>query len=416
MDWPDEALEGVTHTRDRVSAADVRDPFDAYVRCASRGAACYVPDLRVWLVSRYAEIRAVLGDADTFTNVVTLAPLMRVGPSAQRVLQGLTNARVTAAADGASHARTRRALLAAFPATPSRAERWEPAIRRIAEELVDDMTARGAGEIVHDVALPLPLRMICAVFGTLDEDFERLRYWSDGRAALLGGATSEAEQVVQATKAVLLWEYSQQLVRVRQSTPGEGVVDALLAYRAGDDAILTEREIASIAFDLLGAVYDTTSGLLSNSVYRLLSSGAWEELVVDPGRIAPAVEEVLRYDPPIVGWSRWTTRPVRLGDVEIPEASRLLLLLGSGNRDECHFADGESFDIARAADHTHLSFGAGRHYCPGAALARLAARVALETLGGRLPGLRLRADSEPAYHPNLVFRMLGELHVEWDPV
>lgn len=406
----------MTRSLDPFEPAYVRDPYDVYAQLRTEGAACYVSDLRVWVISRYAEIRAVLGDAETFTNAATLVPVTPVCPRAQQVLKALTNDRVTAAGDGASHARTRRALMAVFPSTPSKAEVWEPVIRRLAEELVDDMTAHGAGDIVRDVSLTLPLRMISAVFGGLDDDYERLRYWSAGGATLMGGPASDAEQVIEAAKLVLFWEYSQELVSKRRSIPCEDVVSGLLAYRASDDAILTEREIASIAFDLLGAVYETTSGLLSNSVHQLLSTGAWKELAVDPARIGAAVEEVLRYDPPIVGWSRWTARPVRIGDVDIPASSRLLLLLGSGNRDECRFENGESFDIARASDHTHLSFGAGRHYCPGAALARLAARVTLETLVKHLPGLRLREDFEPRYVPNVTFRMLGELEVEWDPV
>ena len=278
------------------------------------------------------------------------------------------------------------------------------------------MAPRGSGDLVHELARTLPLRLISAVFGDLDEDCERIRSWSDGRAELVGGVASEAAQVVHAGKTVRFWEYSRQLVSRRIADPADDVVSALLAYRAGDDAILTEREIASIAFDLLGAVYETTSSLFANSVCQLLSAGAWGDLVAEPGRIGMAVEEVLRYDPPIVGWSRWTTRPVRVGGVDIPAGQRLLLLLGSANRDENRFHDADRFDIARDAKNAHLSFGAGRHYCPGSALARLAVRITLETLVERLPGLRLREDFEPRYLPNVTFRLLAELQVQWDPV
>ena len=246
----------------------VRNPHEVYARLRNRNAACYVGDLGMWVISRYDDVRAVLRDAETFGNSVTLAPVIPECPQAREILRAVTNDRVTAAADGPSHARTRRALIAVFPSTPHKAARWEPAIRAIARRLVDQMAARGAGDLVHDVARTLPLRLISAVFGDLDEDCERIRTWSDGRAELVGGVASETAQVVHAAETVRFWEYSQQLVSRRSADPGDDVVSALLEYRAGEDAILTEREIASIAFDLLGAVYETMSSLFANSVFQ----------------------------------------------------------------------------------------------------------------------------------------------------
>jgi cytochrome P450 len=179
--------------------------------------------------------------------------------------------------------------------------------------------------------------------------------------------------------------------------------------------VVTEREIASIALDCLAAGHETSSNLISSAVFHVLSSGRWDELVADPARWPRAIEEVLRYDPPVVGWMRNTTRAVRVGDVEIASGQRVLLLLGSANRDDERLADAGCFDIDRADADDHLSFSHGRHFCVGAAMARLEARVALEALAEGLPGLRLRDGHEPRYVPSFEFRELEVLHVAWDP-
>lgn len=123
---------------------------------------------------------------------------------------------------------------------------------------------------------------------------------------------------------------------------------------------------------------------------------------------------MLRFDPPIVGWLRITTRPMTVAGVDIGAGQRILVLLGSANRDERYFADGERLDLLRANARDHLAFGVGRHFCVGAGLARLESRVALEELAGRLPGLRLPDGFEPHYVPNVAFRALHALPIVWD--
>jgi hypothetical protein len=173
--------------------------------------------------------------------------------------------------------------------------------------------------------------------------------------------------------------------------------------------------VATVIFGLLFAGHETTTNLLGNAVHRLLGSpGLWDRLVADPGLMAAAVEEVLRLDTSVPVWRRVTTRPVELGGESLPAGARLLIALGSANRDGDVFERPDEVDLHRGNAREHLSFGFGIHFCLGATLARMEVRTALEVLAGRLPGLRLSGGQELDFSPNLSFRGPTSLLVEWD--
>jgi len=398
---------------DPFSADALRDPYVLFSRLRAGRDAQFADDLGVWVVSRDEEVRAVLADAESFSNAMTIAPVMPVCPRAGQILGGLTVDTPTAARDGQAHAQARRALAATFPLSPRKAGAWEPAIRAIADELIDAIQARGEADLVSQFAWEYSVRVILDVVGVPREANERIKRWTDGRFGILWGQTTEAEQIRIADDTVSFWEYCQELVAARVREPREDLMSALIAYRGDDGVALSQREVASLAFDVLNAGHETTANMVSNGVLRLLTTGGWAELVAEPQRIPHALEEILRFDTPTPGWFRMTTRPVTIGDIEIPAGERIMLLIGSANRDERRWPDGDSFDIARPDADEHVSFSVGRHFCPGAALARLEGKVALRALTERLPALRLRDGFEPRYVPNMAFRMLETLPVTW---
>ena len=141
---------------------------------------------------------------------------------------------------------------------------------------------------------------------------------------------------------------------------------------------------------------------------------SWDALCADPTLIPGAVEEVLRYDSSVIHWRRRTTRPVELSGVELPEGADVLVSIGAANRDPEVFTDPDRFDIRRREASEHLSFGNGPHYCLGAPLARLEARVVLEELTAALPSLRLARDQTYTFHPIIGFRGPTSVQVEWE--
>ncbi|WP_422733174.1 cytochrome P450 [Micromonospora sp. WMMD558] len=367
-------------------------------------------ELGLWLITRHADVRRALSDAGAFGNALTLAPVYDVCPEAMDVVMRIDAPPTTAAADPPVHPRTRRALRATFANTPDRVERRYGAIvRRRVDELVSRLVARDGGraDLVPDFTTELPLLVLLDILGVPEGDIGRVRAWADGQIALIWGRPDPAEQVRLAQGLLEFWRYCQQFVgrRLDGGRYGDDHVGRLLAYRDGDDEVLTVAEVSSIVFNLLVAGHETTAGLLAHALDQALSSpGRWRALTEDPGLIPGFLTETLRYAPAIDGWLRVTTRPVLMGGVTIPAGARCLLLIGAANRDPAVFARADRFDPARPDAGDHLSFGHGPHFCIGAALARLEAGIALDRLAAALPGLRLATGHRRSYQPNLAFR------------
>jgi cytochrome P450 len=229
------------------------------------------------------------------------------------------------------------------------------------------------------------------------------------------GRPNEDEQVRLAQGMTAFWRYAESLVASRAEQPRDDFTSDLLLARDGDLPALNHQEVTTIVYALLFAGHETTTGLIGNAMRRLLTERpAWGEICGNPALIPNAIEEVLRFDSSVIAWRRRTTQAVEIGGVPVPAEANLLLLLGSANRDSAVFEDPERFDIHRQNAREHLSFGHGAHFCLGAPLARLEARVVLEELSARLPSLRLVPGQTLRFQPNTTFRGPLSLLVEWD--
>ena len=213
---------------------------------------------------------------------------------------------------------------------------------------------------------------------------------------------------------VRYWRYCEDFVARRARDPRDDFTSDLIRVHLADPDALSREEITNIAYGLSFAGHETTTNLTGNALLRLLGDrAAWDELCADPQAIPGAIEEVLRYDTSVITWRRVTTRPTVIGQVEIPAGAKVLLLLGSAGRDPGRFGEPETFDIHRRDARAHLAFGKGIHYCFGAPLARMEARIVLELLTSRAPRLRLSAGPDPAFPANVSFRGPRQLWVDW---
>ncbi|MEJ3744672.1 cytochrome P450 [Actinomycetes bacterium KLBMP 9797] len=374
----------------------------------------YAEDLGMWVIPRHGDVRDAFGDNDNFLNAMTLAPVYEMAPEALPIVMQIDAPPTTAAADPPTHPRTRRALRATFPNTTARVEeQFGPIVRRRTKQLVERLVARRDAEIdlISAFAAELPLLVVADILGAPESDIPQIKRWSDGQIALIWGRPSPAEQVRLAQGLLDFWRYTKDLV-ARSDQRGDDYVSRALRYRNGDDSVLTEAEVASLAFNLLVAGHETTAGLLAHCFdYALTVPQRWDEIVTDPATIPGYVEETLRFGPAIDGWLRMTSRDVTIGEVTIPAGARCLLLVGAANRDPAVFEAPDQFDPHRRDARDHLSFGYGPHFCIGAALARLEAQTALAELAAALPGLRLAPGHIRSYKPNVAFRAHQELPV-----
>lgn len=386
----------------------------------------YAEDLGLWLIFRLEHVRAALADADTFANAATLAPIYDMDPEALSIVLQIDAPPTTAAADAPVHTRTRAALRAIFANTPDRVEeRYGPIVRRRVRQLVDPPhgIAGRAGQTVDlmaELAEVLPLLVICDLLGVPEGDIPQIKAWSDGQIALVWGNPEPAEQVRLARALRDFWRYCQRLVRSWTEnrrwahTDDDNVIVRALRLRGDNDETLTVDEIASVAFNLLVAGHETTAGLIGHALHHVLRDRAlWARTQTSPLTVTSVVEETLRIGPPIDGWLRLTTREVIFDRVIIPPGSRCLLLLGATGHDTtaAGFEHPEVFDTERPFNgRDRLAFGAGPHFCIGAALARLEARIALTRLGQQAPGITL-AGNTIAYRPNAAFRKPTDVSV-----
>jgi len=407
--------ESVSSAYDPFHEPLLSDPYPLFARARAEAPVFYAPGIDHWIVSRYLDVKAVLLDADTFSAANTIAPITPLSEDAAAILRdgGWGQRPALGNNDPPDHARFRRNVQRAF--TPRRVAELEPFVRKTVESGVTRIAPLGRVDLMAEVIYELPALVILELLGIPDDGVPIVREAGDNRIAFVWGRPSPEEQTRLAAAMVRFWHYLRGLIDERLAHPRDDLTSALLAVRHGDDEVFTLDEIASILFAFLTAGHETTSSLIGNAARRLLERrDLWAELCADASLLPGAVEEVLRFDGPVVAWRRLAKREVEIAGTTIPEGAQVLLLLGAANRDGTMFEDPDVLDIRRANATAHLSFGHGIHFCLGAALARLEARVTFEIFSDRLPSLRLVEGQEFHFVPNTSFRGPLALWVEWD--
>jgi cytochrome P450 len=390
------------------------DPFGHF---AEARAWCPVQKARLadghpaWVVLGYDAARRALNDPRISKDM--LAALADDGDVVAEGLPGPEFSRHMLNVDPPDHTRLRRLVSRAF--TPSRVAALEPAVRAIAGNLLDELDDAGPGatvDLIEGYAYPLPFRVIGELLGIPAADRPRLHAWFG--VLLTGWAGDPPAEAVRASDGIVAC--LRELVEDKRRHPADDLVSVLVA--AEDDALSTQ-ELLSSLFQLIVAGHDTTASLIGNGVVALLDHpGQLRALLADPGRLPGAVDELIRFTAPVPHATfRVTAEPVTLDGVQIPAHEQVLVCLGSANRDPDRFPAPDVLDIGRD-DGPHLGFGHGIHYCLGAPLARLEARVAFEELLGRHPGLRLAVDRDAlawAHGDGLVLRGLVSLPIVLGP-
>ena len=397
-------------------AAAIRDdPFDHFA--AARGR-CPVQRVRLadghpaWVVLGYDAARQALGDPRISKDM--LAALAAAGEVVAEGLPGPEFSRHMLNVDPPDHTRLRRLVSRAF--TPGRVAALEPAIRGIAGRLLDSLDAAGPGavvDLVQGFAYPLPWAVIGELLGIPAADRPRVHAWF--QVLLTGWAGDPPADAVQASDGIVA--YLRELVEAKRRRPADDLVSVLVTATEGD--ALTTQEVLSSLFQLVVAGHDTTASLIGNGVVALLDHpGQLQALLADPGRLPGAIDELIRFTAPVPHATfRVTAEPVSLAGVTVPAHEQVLVCLGAANRDPGRFPAPDVLDIGRG-DGANLGFGHGPHYCLGAPLARLEARIAFEELLGRYPRLRLAAGRDAlawAHGDGLVLRGLTSLPVVLRP-
>ena len=394
------------------------DPYPAYAWLREH-APVYRAQLpsgvEAWLVTRYADARQALADSRLSKNPAHHDEQAHAkgktgipGERSANLMTHLLNI------DPPDHTRLRRLVSKAF--TPRRVAEFEPRVQQLTDQLVSDFAQRGAADLIHEIAFPLPIYAICDLLGVPPEDQADFRDWAGMMIRHGGGPRGGVARAVKQIRA-----YLADLINRKRSDLGDDLISGLI--RASDHGEhLTENEAAAMCFVLLFAGFETTINLIGNGALALFRNPSQRELLQsaiaagDSQLLDTAIEEMLRYDGPVelATW-RYATQPLEIGGQAISVGDPVLVVLAAADRDPERFERPNTLDLARA-DNPHLGFGHGIHYCIGAPLARLEGRVAFSALLSRLPDLQLAAEpSELRWRGGLIMRGLRELPVSFTP-
>ncbi|MBA0049948.1 cytochrome P450 [Streptomyces sp. AJS327] len=363
--------------------------------------------ITAWLVSRYPDVREVLGDAERFSSRPGQAAHVLRHQDPQLPVMNGDFTRM----DGPEYQRYRRHFGPEI-GMPKRLAELRPEVRRITDERLDALGERGQeAEFYHEFAIPITTAVIAGLMGVPYSDRQ---LFHDAAAAMFASGTDEAD-IKRGTDP--LFAYVHQLVRRRRADPGEDSISRMIERSAAADEPFTDHELMMMGASLLISGFDTTATVLTHSVLALLRHPEqWRRLLDDPGLVPNAVEELARFFGGSPGLTREVTRDTEIGGQPVAKGEFVVLAVQAADRDPHAFTDPDRLDVGRELGE-HLGFGYGTHQCVGQQTARLEMTVALETLLRRVPSLRLGVPPE-----EIVFKsgtpVVGPaaLPIAWDAI
>ena len=355
------------------------DPYPTYARLRNAAPVQQVPTGSAgrfsYLVTGYAEAREAFTDPRLSKNTARFF----AGRLSDRDLHPAVSQNMLAT-DPPEHARLRALVTKAF--STGAVAKLRPCIAGLVDELLDAWPEHGPVDLVAGLAVPLPVTVICEMLAVPEADREQVHAWSGELFA-----AGDPRRIDVASQAV--GTYMTDLVAARRGSPGESLLDDLIAVRDGQDR-LTEDELVSLAVLLLVAGHETTTNFIGNAALALLQHPeSLARLKSEPELFGTALDELLRFDSPVgIATFRYSTEALTLGGTDIPAGVPVLIAPGAANRDPARFPDPDRVDLDRGAT-GHLAFGHGIHRCLGAPLARAEGELALRAVFARFPDVRL---------------------------
>ena len=397
------------------------DPYPIAARLRDEHPVFFAEQLGHLVLTRMEDIEAVFTNPDVFASTNVQDPLFPLAPEAAAILAAETFDPIAVMSNRPEpdHGRIRVYTRQGF--SHRRLKALEEHVRARATAMIESMRAsESPADYVAALAFPLPAEIVFRLIGFPPEDDVMIKSWCVNRKAFSWGQPSAEQQVAIARGMVDYWHYCREFVAARRDERADDFCSELLdAHDADPDPDngtgISYHEVESVVYGISFAGHDPVTALLCNTLRCLLPRrDQWDALVADPTLAANAVEETLRFESSQVAWRRIATRDTWIGDTEVPAGTRIFLNFAAANHQPDVFTDPDVFDINRQRANRHISFGKGIHFCLGAGLARIEARIVLEVLADRVPSLRLVDGQRLTFFPNITFRGPDELLVEWD--
>lgn len=405
------ALPELCERFDLGSSALIEDPYPVLRELREAAPIFWYERSGQWMVTRFAEVHRCLRDrrlGRAFTPRYTHEEFGREPPDPRWTSFFESERHSLLNLEPPDHTRLRALITRAF--TPGAIRELRPRLEATADGLLGECVERGAFELLGDYAKPYSVSVICSLLGVPESDSPLLLSWSHAIVKMYELTTTDAQRSSADAAAREFVDYTRRLVAHKRARPDGRLLSELCRVEEQGER-LTEDEIVSTTILLLNAGHEATVNVHGNGMRAFLRHpGEWRRLV--SGEVAPraAIEEMMRWDPPLQLFERWVLDPggVEIAGQHVPFGQEIAMLFGSANRDPARFPEADRFDAGRG-DSNHIGFGGGTHFCIGAPLARLELEVSLERFIQRIPGVRLEA--EPRYAPTFVIRGLESLKV-----
>ncbi len=381
-----------------------RDPYPVYRQLRERAPVYWSPGLEYWFLSDYDDIKAVLLDPAGFSSdgwdQLYMAQLPAGSPDELTALSEHFSFPSLVSADPPRHTRLRRLILRAF--TPRAVESLRASITSTVDDLLAPAVVANQIDVIARLAVPLPISVFAHMFGVPESGHEMLKSTSADFTAFVSNVRPDLDEARRANASLGQFRvYLLELFHDRRSSPRDDLVSTIVAPDESGDA-LTDDELLSLCAHLLIAGHETTTNLIANGLLGLITFPGQMELLRSRAElIGQAIEELARWETPLQRVKRTATRASMIGGQAIAKGDRLMLFVGSANRDPDVFVEPDILDIETERK-PHLAFGHGIHFCVGAALARLEAQVAIEALLRGFANIELAPGWSPSWNPSLL--------------
>lgn len=388
------------------------DPYPFYDRMRAEDPVHWSEPLQSWVLTRYKDIHAAFldsnrlasGRVDAFFQLIAEPLRSQLGPLYEYMCRWLVMT------DPPDHVRLRKLMNKAF--SPRMIETRRPRIEQNVNELIDKVEGRGRMDLIQDFAYPLPAVVIYQMLGLPADNQAQFQTWSQEIAAFAGAGGLAAEGFAQQAQKSLLdfVEFCKQVIEQRRREPQDDLISTMIAAHEQGQT-LSDLEMLAMCVMLFVAGHETTTGLIGNGTLALLKHpGELRRFKEDPLLLTPAIEELLRYDSSLQRQTRLPREDIVISERKIATGQPILLMQGAANRDPEQFEDSNTLNISRQPN-PHVAFGVGIHFCLGAPLARLEAKIAIPTLLNRLGNLQLDPNSQVKWRQNISLRAMDSMPV-----